>query len=79
MKPNRLRVYYGPESEIATAAQQGDTPGTVKVPLAEIFPLLTEALRSNRTWLQDFAEDEVTISSDLHELLLAYKHYRPVG
>jgi hypothetical protein len=79
MKPNRLRVYYGPESEIATAAQSGDAPGTVKVPLAEIFPLLTEALRNNRTWLEDFSEDEITISNDLYEVLVAYQHYRPVG
>lgn len=79
MNPNRLRVYYGPESELATAAEQGAAPGRVQVPLAEIFPLLTEALRSNRTWLEDFADDEITISSDLYEVLLAYKHYRPVG
>ncbi len=79
MKPNRLRVYYGPESEIATVAQPNEATGTVKVPLAEIFPLLTEALRSNRTWLQDFADDDITISSDLYELLVAYQHYRPVG
>jgi hypothetical protein len=79
MKPNRLRVYYGPEGELATAADQGDSSGTVKVPLAEIFPLLTEALRNNRTWLKDFADDEIAISSDLYEVLLAYQHYRPMG
>jgi hypothetical protein len=74
-----MRVYYGAESEIATEAQTGETPGSVKVPLAEIFPLLTEALRSNRTWLTDFADEEITVSSDLYEVLVAYKHYRPVG
>jgi hypothetical protein len=74
-----MRVYYGPQCDVAAAAQPGDKPGGVKLPLAEIFPLLAEALRNNRTWLADFADEEITISSDLYEVLLAYKHYRPVG
>jgi hypothetical protein len=42
----------------------------------EILPLLSDAVRSDRTWLRDFAEDEVGISMDLYEVLLAYQHYR---
>jgi hypothetical protein len=33
-------------------------------------------MRSQRTWLRDFADDEITISTDLYEVLLAYQHYR---
>jgi len=49
---------------------------TVSVPLAEIFPLLADAVRSERTWLRDFEDDEITISTDLYEVILAYQHYR---
>ena len=42
----------------------------------EIMPLLADAVQSQRTWLRDFADDEVTISMDLYEVILAYQHYR---
>ena len=49
---------------------------SISVPLTEVLPLLADAVRSDRTWLRDFADDEVTISMDLYEVLLAYQHYR---
>jgi hypothetical protein len=48
----------------------------VTVPLGEILPMLADAVASNRTWLRDFTGDNVTISSDLYEVILAYQHYR---
>ena len=48
----------------------------ITVPLGDIFPLLSEAVRSERTWLRDFEDDEITISTDLYEVVLAYQHYR---
>jgi len=41
--------------------------------LSEVFPLLAEAVRSERTWLRDFKHDEITISTDLYEVLRAYQ------
>ena len=76
MKPNRLRVYYGPESQLAPAKEQDPCSETVTLPIGEVFPLLADAIHSNRTWLQDFEDDEMTISNDLYEVLLAYQHYR---
>ena len=78
MRPNHLRVYYGPQEEtstlnIAESQVQGET---INVPLMEVLPLLADAVQSERTWLRDFADDEVTISMDLYEVLLAYQHYR---
>jgi hypothetical protein len=69
----QLRVYYGPNQSATSSAQQADA---VTVPLGEILPLLAEAVQSRRTWLEDFATDDVTISTDLYEVLLAYQHYR---
>ena len=34
----------------------------------DILPLLSDAIQSERTWLRDFADDEITISMDLYEV-----------
>ena len=78
MARNRLRIYYGPE-EPAVAIAAETLPAarhSVTVPLDEVLPLLVDAVRSNRTWLDDFADEEITISSDLYEVLMAYQHFR---
>lgn len=78
MVRSRLKVYYGPQTETLSqrfAAQ----PERVKVTVADVLPLLADALRSERTWLGDFADDEMEISSDLYEVLLAYQHLRRPG
>ncbi|WP_425616757.1 hypothetical protein NA78x_000412 [Anatilimnocola sp. NA78] len=78
MARNRLRVYYGPEeTELAIATETlPATRHSVSVPLDEVLPLLVDAVRSNRTWVNDFGDEEITISSDLYEVLLAYQHFR---
>jgi hypothetical protein len=71
-----LRIYHGPESLSATVAQADRPQTSVQVPLGEIFPLLADAVNSKRTWLKDFADETVSISSDLYEVILAYQHFR---
>ena len=46
------------------------------VPLSEALPLLADAFNAQRTWLGDFEDDEITVSADLYEVLLAYQFYR---
>jgi hypothetical protein len=78
MAIRKLRVYTGPDLDAAADPSLRDSvpAGSVKVSLGEILPLLADAVTSNRTWLADFAADEVTITSDLHDVLQAYRHYR---
>jgi hypothetical protein len=76
MNASHLRVYYGPQDETAKANVAQVEHEKVTVPLIEVMPLLADAVQSHRTWLRDFADDEVTISMDLYEVLLAYQHYR---
>ena len=72
-----LRVYYGPDDvEPVTLDEPSRAESTVEVTLGEIFPLLADAVRSERTWLEDFAGDKITISGDLYEVILAYQHFR---
>jgi hypothetical protein len=77
----KLRVYNGPENDAACVAllDQPLDQHNVKVTLGEILPILADAVSSDRTWLSDFAEDEITISSDLHDVLQAYRHFRRPG
>lgn len=78
MRPTHLRVYYGPQDDSAPVGVAAHRPEheTVTVPLSDVLPLLADAVHSQRTWLSDFADDEITISMDLYEVLLAYQHYR---
>ena len=79
MAMSNLRVYYGPDGEEAfdTAEGMPQKRNTVTVALSEVLPLLADAVRSERTWLRDFDQDRITISTDLHEVILAYQHFRP--
>ncbi len=55
---------------------------TRSIPLKHLAPLLMDASRVSRAWLEDFADDMVIIDADLHEVLLAYQkmlHQYPGG
>lgn len=66
-----LRVY--PES-IDDSPRERPAP-TVRVSLGDLLPLLNMAKRNNNLWLQDFLDDEVSITSDLYEILRAFSYY----
>lgn len=76
MARNRLRIYYGPDENVLTAESGSAARQMVTLPLAEVLPLMVEAYRDRRTWLNDFSDDPITISSDLYEVLMAYEHFR---
>jgi hypothetical protein len=77
MAYSRLRVYYGPRD---SQRASGGAPQRVTVPLGDVLPALAEAQSDGRAWVHDFLDDEITVSSDLYEVLLAYQHYRrPAG
>ena len=85
MARTNLRIYRGP-AEKTTAVRPGSTelaevastssPNTITVQVGEVLPLLVDAVASRRTWLSDFEDDQITISADLYEVLLAYQYYR---
>ncbi len=72
MSRTSLKLYTEPE----TASQPDRPQPMVTVTLAEVLPLLADAFESRRLWLRDFEHDPVTISSDLYEVLMAYRYYR---
>src|SRR5262249_16117105 len=68
-----LRLYDSPHE---TRGPHLHAP-TVRVRLGELLPLVALAQRNNYLWLQDFLEDEVRITSDLYDVLQAFRAYRP--
>ena len=78
MGRNRLQIYHGPRGERrSTAGPRTLAPReTVTVAVSDIIPWLADAACSKRTWLKDFEDDEITISRDLYEVILAYQHYQ---
>ncbi len=77
MAMRQLRVYTGPDIEASSLAlKQAPAENKVRVTLGDVLPLLADAVASNRTWLADFQDDELEISSDLNDVLQAYRHFR---
>ena len=77
MAMRRLRVYSGPDlNQPNVASREPSSETSVRITLGEVLPLLADAVVSNRTWLTDFKDDEISISSDLHDVLMAYRHFR---
>ena len=74
----RLRVFYGPEDpcEQPVRGSLAKARKMMTVPLGAVLPLLADAVQCRRTWLRDFRDDEVTISADLYEVLVAYQQLR---
>ena len=78
MARNRLQIYRGPRGERrSTASSPTLAPReTVTLPVGDIVPWLADAVCRKRTWLEDFEDDEITVSRDLYEVIVAYQHYQ---
>ena len=76
MARSNLRIYRGPETKTTVRTASKTSTPTVTVNVGEVLPLLADAVASQRTCLGDFEDDEITISADLYEVLLAYQYYR---
>lgn len=74
MPSTYLRVYRGPE-RVTQEATTAETVEQITLPASEILPLLADAYASRRAWLRDFADDQITVSTDLYEVLAAYQFF----
>lgn len=52
------------------------TPPTVTMPLADLVSVLRDAVETDRVWLEDFGDEEISVSEDLYEILSAYNRLR---
>lgn len=76
-----LRVFFGSDDSDDQTVIAGSVEPSPKmtVLLGEVLPALTDAMNTQRAWLNDFAEDPVVITADLYEVLLAYQELRPTA
>ena len=76
----KLHIYNGPtEEDRSTIGATAADSNNITLSVGDVLPLLADAVDSRRTWLRDFENDDITISSDLYEVLLAYQHFRRPG
>jgi hypothetical protein len=74
MADRQLRIY----SDVERPAPSGP-PANTRMTLRDLMPLLASAQRMNLTWLRDFLDDEIMVTADLHDVLMAYRASRKTG
>jgi hypothetical protein len=68
-----LRVFPAPEER----DDFHDSNPNIRIRLGDLLPLMAMAQKQHFIWLQDFLDDEVAVSSDLHDVLMAFRSCRP--
>jgi len=74
MRP-RLRLFVGAEEPETLTLPEPE----VSIKLGELTRILADAMIWDRTWVADFADDEIRISTDLYEVLTTYAQLRPTA
>lgn len=69
---SRIRMFTG-------SSERHSSGTSVSMKLGEVTNVLADAYRADRTWLMDFADDEIQVSKDLYEVLSAYMRVRPAA
>ena len=68
----QLRVFPTPPD---VAFDQMQEP-SINIRLRDLLPILALAKKNNYLWLQDFLEDEITVTPDLYDILRSFRQYR---
>jgi hypothetical protein len=71
-----LRLFPGSDED-QDGIDPPATPPTVAIRLRDLLPLVAMAQKNHFIWLKDFLDDEVRISDDLHDVLMAFRSTRP--
>ena len=61
--------YIVQNNNTQTSAQSDISEAQVSVQLSQIIPVLVNAVNQNVAWINDFKEETVSISRDLHEVI----------
>jgi hypothetical protein len=71
-----LRLFAGSDEDRDNNDTSIPAP-TVRIRLRDLLPLVAMAQKNHFIWLKDFLDDEVSISDDLHDVLMAFRSTRP--
>jgi len=64
----RLKLYTPPTEEPLPTVDPD-----MRVRLGDLLPIVAVAQRMNFTWLKDFLDDEIAVSSDLYEVMQSFR------
>ena len=61
------------DNSITTAKIGGENFSKIK--FQALFSILEKSLDDDRIWVSDFRNDEIYVTSDLHDVISAYHHF----
>jgi hypothetical protein len=71
-----LRVFPTPET-LEDLDDLDSSDPEIRIRLGDLLPLMAMAQKMHFIWLKDFLDDEVKISTDLHDVLQAFRGMKP--
>jgi hypothetical protein len=71
-----LRVFPTPE-HLEDLDELDPSDPEIRIRLGDLLPLMAMAQKMHFIWLKDFLDDEVKISTDLHDVLQAFRGMKP--
>lgn len=76
-RDSQLRVYYGPEDDRSVPLSKVTEDETsVRISLHELTETILDAMQNERAWPDDFREEQIAVSTDLYEVISAYRRLR---
>ncbi len=69
----RLKLFVGDDEQQCVEYTAPDAA----MSLQEFARVIADAVNWERTWLQDFADDQVIVSQDLYEIIRIYDDVHP--
>lgn len=74
MRP-KLRLFVGADRKDTDTVSEPE----VSIRLGDLTRILSDAIIWDRSWIQDFADEEIHVSSDLYEILSVCSQLRPTA
>jgi hypothetical protein len=63
--------------EIASVSSIRNDKESVEISFGCLLPMLEEAISSRRLWIDDFSDEPVQVSSDLFDVIQAFRYFNP--
>ena len=71
----RLKLFVADDKQ----QRRESSPSEAAIPLEDFARVIADAVSWERTWLQDFAQEQIIVSQDLYEIVRVYDDVHRVG
>ena len=61
--------------QIRQSADCLHSQSSVSVSFGNLLPMLEEAIVSRRLWVNDFADEQIKVSTDLYDVIQAFRYF----